>query len=69
MARLSLIHISSVSMALSNVFMRYTRNDYKPIEITFTIVILGFIAFNTAMVIRSVMYGDTIGYYLSLIHI
>lgn len=60
-----LLLFSSVSMALSNVFMRYTRNDYKPIEITFTIVILGFIAFNTAMVIRSVMYGDTIGDYFA----
>ena len=58
-----LLLASSVSMALSNVFMRYTRNDYKPIETTFTIVLMGFIAFNAAWIIRGVAEGQGIAEY------
>ena len=43
-----LLVLSSLAMALSNVFMRYARNDYQPMEITFTIIILGTVAFNIA---------------------
>lgn len=55
-----LLLLSSVSMALSNVFMRYTRNDYKPIEITFSIVIIGFISFNSSVIIKSIICSDTV---------
>ncbi len=58
-----LLLLSSVSMALSNVFMRYTRNDYKPVEITFTIVVMGFIVFNIAMAVKSIIYGNSIADY------
>lgn len=60
-----LLMLSSISMALSNVFMRYTRNDYKPIEITFSIVIIGFVAFNIAIIIKSIICGETAGDYFA----
>ena len=60
-----LLMLSSISMALSNVFMRYTRNDYKPIEITFSIVIIGFVAFNIAIIIQSIICGETAGDYFA----
>ena len=37
---------SSLSLALSNVFMRYVRKLYSPFDISYTIAALGFIAFN-----------------------
>ena len=53
-----LLMLSSVSMALSNVFMRYARNDCRPIEITVTIVTLGFIVFNCAAAVSSLINGE-----------
>jgi len=55
-----LLLLSSVSMALSNIFMRYTKDDYKPIEKTFAIVIMGFIAFNIAAVVKGFICDYTI---------
>lgn len=60
-----LLLLSSVSMALSNIFMRYTRDEYKPVEVTFTIVIIGFIGFNCAMVVKSIICGDSITDYFA----
>ena len=37
---------ASISMAISNVFMRYVRGTFQPIEITRTIAIGGFVLFN-----------------------
>ncbi|MDO4485290.1 MAG: DMT family transporter [Bacillota bacterium] len=53
-----LLLISSFAMALSNVFMRYARNDCRPIEITVTIVIMGFIVFNTAAAVKGLANGE-----------
>lgn len=44
---------SSLCMAISNVFMRYVRGTFKPIEITKTIAIGGFVVFNGASFIRA----------------
>lgn len=44
---------ASLSMAVSNVFMRYVRGTFKPIEITKTITIGGFVLFNTVSLIRA----------------
>lgn len=60
-----LLLLSSLSMAMSNVFMRYTRNDYRPVEITFSIVVLGFASFNIAAIVKSFICGETIGDYFS----
>ena len=64
-----LLLLSSVSMALSNVFMRYARNDCRPIEITVTIVMLGFIVFNCAAAVSSIINGESFGdYFAPLMH-
>ena len=60
-----LLLLSSVAMALSNVFMRYARNDYRPIEITFTIVMMGFLVFNAAAVVKGLLRGETLGDYFA----
>lgn len=61
----ALLLVSSLMMAMSNIFMRYTRNDYKPIEITFCIVVLGFIVFHVAAIARGLIFGGSIGDYFA----
>ena len=49
---------ASISMAISNVFMRYVRGTFQPIEITRTIAIGGFVLFNVIVWIRAAIKGD-----------
>ncbi len=49
---------ASLSMAVSNVFMRYVRGTFQPIEITRTIAIGGFVIFNAAAWIRAAVNDD-----------
>ncbi len=63
-----LMTIASISMAISNVFMRYVRGTFKPIEITTTITIGGFILFNGVSVIRSAVTGTLGDYFEPLTH-
>ena len=63
-----LMTIASISMAISNVFMRYVRGTFKPIEITTTIAIGGFILFNGASVIKSAAAGTLGDYFEPLTH-
>lgn len=51
--------LSSLSMAISNVFMRYVRSEYKPVEITASICFMGVFAFNLALII----FGDIETYF------
>ena len=51
--------ISSLSMAISNVFMRYVRTEYKPVEITASICFIGAFIFNLATFIL----GDVGNYF------
>lgn len=60
----ALLLISSMMMAMSNIFMRYTRNDYKPIEITVSIIALGFMVFNGAALLRTLVRGGSLAGYL-----
>ncbi len=53
-----LMLLASICLAISNVFMRYVRGAFKPVEITLTICIIGFIAFNAVNVIRHLKDGD-----------
>jgi drug/metabolite transporter (DMT)-like permease len=53
-----LMGIGSVCMAISNVFMRYVRGTFKPIEITRTIAIGGFVIFNVIALIRGLIKGN-----------
>lgn len=58
-----LLVISSIAMAFSNVFTRSARHDYKPSEITMTIVVMGFVVFNLIMMIMSFAGGSGAGDY------
>lgn len=53
-----LLLLSSVSMAASNVFMRYVRNQYKPVEISAAIIIGGAVIFNLAFLAYGVFTGN-----------
>ena len=65
---LLLLFLSSVSMAVSNVFMRYVRNEYKPFDISFVIAVLGCLAFNIAAITQG-LYSGTLGdYFQPLLH-
>ena len=63
-----LMTIASISMAISNVFMRYVRGTFKPIEITITIAIGGFILFNGVSLIKSALTGTLGDYFEPLTH-
>lgn len=60
-----LLLLSSTCMAISNVFMRYVRRSFSPLEISFAITFSGFVIFNLAMLISGI--GDqSLGHTLSL---
>ena len=61
-----ILSVSSICMALSNVFMRYVRMQYRPVEITAMISFMGFVAFNAAYIVRGVSQG-TLDQYFSLV--
>lgn len=63
-----LLIISSVCMALSNVYMRYVRNQYRPIEISAAIIVLGTIVFNLMFILKGIISGNEIGYFEPLKH-
>ena len=52
-----LLILSSISMAVSNVFMRYVRDQYKPIEISAAIIIGGCAVFNLEFIIATAYLG------------
>ncbi len=56
---IAILIISSLSMAISNVFMRYVRTEYKPVEITASICFMGAIIFNLA----TFLFGDVGNYF------
>lgn len=58
-----LMMLSSLSMAINNVYMRYVRKDYKPAEITIAICTIGFVAFNIASIFVGVMNGNFVESY------
>lgn len=57
-----ILFISSLCMALSNVYMRYVRNQYRPIEISTAIIVLGTAVFNLMFIIKAIFMGNEIGY-------
>lgn len=56
--------LSSLSMAISNVYMRYVRTVYRPVEITTYICFMGVIAFNIAFLVS----GEAATYFEPLMH-
>jgi drug/metabolite transporter (DMT)-like permease len=63
---LMILFLSSVSMAISNVFMRYVRNEYKPYTISFAITCGGCILFNLATVLFGLAEGTLVDYFAPL---
>ncbi len=61
----TILIISSISMAISNVYMRYVRQEYRPVEITAAICFMGVIAFNIAYLFS----GDFLHYLEPLRHL
>ncbi len=60
-----LLAISSALISGSNVVMRQIKNIFTPIEITFAIVISGFVFFNTATLVHGIA-TDTLDDYFAL---
>lgn len=58
-----LLLLSSLSMAISNVFMRYVRDQYRPIEISAAIIIGGCILFNLAFFVQGAALGTLHTYF------
>lgn len=65
---LAILLLSSVSMAMSNVMMRYVRGVYKPFEITFFITGGGCLIFNLATIVYGLRAGTLAGYFEPLSH-
>ncbi|MEL7654580.1 MAG: DMT family transporter [Bacillota bacterium] len=65
---LFILLISSLSMAISNVMMRYVRKIYKPFEITFFITGGGCILFNLATIVLGLKNGTLGDYFEPLAH-
>ena len=65
---LVILLLSSVSMALSNVMMRYVRGVYKPFEISFFITGGGFLIFNLAAIVYGLKAGTLADYFAPLSH-
>jgi drug/metabolite transporter (DMT)-like permease len=68
MVGILLLLISSLSMAISNVYMRYVRSQYTPIEISFMITLGGFLVFNIATIVLGIRNGNLDQYFEPLSH-
>jgi drug/metabolite transporter (DMT)-like permease len=68
-AGMIILLLSSVSMALSNVMMRYVRGVYKPFEISFYITGGGCLIFNLATVVYGLSTGTLGNYFEPLSHV
>lgn len=64
-----LLLISSLSMAISNVYMRYVRSQYTPIEISLMITVGGCMVFNIATLVLGLRNGDLGNYFFPLANI
>lgn len=64
-----LLLISSLSMAISNVYMRYVRSQYTPLEISLMITLGGCLVFNLATFIFGIRNGDLGNYFIPLSNI
>lgn len=63
---LFLLFLSSLSMAISNVFMRWVRSQYKPISISIVIALTGCVLFNLAAIVIGLKNGDLGNYFLPM---
>lgn len=58
-----LLLLSSTSMAVSNVYMRYVRGTFSPMEISFAISLIGFSCFNIVTIINELRTGTLTDYF------
>ena len=65
---LIILLLSSISMAFSNVMMRYVRGVYKPFEISFFITGGGCLIFNLATIVYGLKTGNLGSYFEPLSH-
>lgn len=68
-AGLIILLLSSLSMACSNVMMRYVRGIYKPFEITLFITGGGCLIFNFATIVLGIKNGTLVDYFEPLSHV
>ncbi|HML38809.1 MAG TPA: DMT family transporter [Bacillota bacterium] len=66
---LTILLISSLCLALSNVMMRYVRTVYSPFEISFFITGGGCLLFNLATIIIGIKNGTLGDYFAPLSHV
>ncbi len=66
---LIILLLSSLSMAISNVMMRYVRGIYRPFEITFFITAGGCVLFNLATFVFGIKNGTLGAYFEPLTHL
>ncbi|MFA5638482.1 MAG: DMT family transporter [Anaerovoracaceae bacterium] len=66
---LTILILSSLSMAISNVYMRYVRQEYMPFEISATICFMGCFVFNGAYILSGGLphYMDPVSHHEFLI--
>lgn len=65
---LIILTLSSLSLAGSNVMMRYLRSEYRPYEISSLMVFGGFLLFNIATIVYGVKEGSLSSYFQPLVH-
>ena len=65
----ALLMLSSISMSINNVMMRYVRGVYTPFEITAATSIMGFVVFNIAALAVCIYTGEFQSYLAPLMHI
>ena len=64
---ITLLLLSSCSMAASNTFMRSVRNDFSPTEISFFISLFGFVIFNATYIVSLIREtGSLTGFFRPL---
>jgi drug/metabolite transporter (DMT)-like permease len=59
----ALMLISSMAMAVNNVYTRYIRTQYKPIEISTAIIVFGTVLFNILFIGRGIIFGNAQAYF------
>lgn len=58
-----IVLLSSLAMAVNNVYTRYIRTQYKPIEISTAIILFGTVLFNVLFIGRGLIFGNAQTYF------
>lgn len=63
-----LLLISSLCMAINNVFMRYLRMQFTAIEMTSVIIVSGFVILNLICIVWSLIHGNLMDFFALATH-